>query len=351
MIQFLLALALLWAPAAHAQNLMCPTRPPGDSSNACASTAFVGAGLNVSIPATSNVLKGSGSAGSAVAATPGTDYITGAGLTTSQALQLPSGTTCQPYAGSGAAGTASQMVLGTGLSCTSGTLSVSGSMGVTGPGSSTSNGIATWSGTGGAVLLSPTNATVDSTGNASVANLAASGAVTGTGFVGLPVLLNTLTASSSATLSDTTSLTATYSEYDIYFENILPATTSTTCEIQVHSGGAFLATNYLTAGQYVNTGAQAVVSTSTTFIPCSAAVLVSNSGQGINGRFHLSNPSGTAVPKNIFGEDMYPATAGTLNFAQIGGYWNGGNGAVDGFQVFFSSGNIASGKIKIYGHN
>lgn len=31
----------LWATAAFAQNPQCPTRPPGDSTNACASTAFV----------------------------------------------------------------------------------------------------------------------------------------------------------------------------------------------------------------------------------------------------------------------------------------------------------------------
>jgi hypothetical protein len=33
----------------------------------------------------------------------------------------------------------------------------------------------------------------------------------------------------------------------------------------------------------------------------------------------------------------------------VAGFWNGGNGAVDGFEVLFSTGNIASGIIKIYG--
>lgn len=124
MIKFLLALALLWAPAAHAQNVMCPTRAPGDNSNACASTSFVGAASNASIPATSNVLKGSGSAGSALAATPGTDYVTGAGL--------PSGTTCQPYGGTGAAGTAQSMTLGAGLNCVSGTITTVSTLGAVG---------------------------------------------------------------------------------------------------------------------------------------------------------------------------------------------------------------------------
>jgi hypothetical protein len=43
--KLLLALALLWAPSAYAANSMCPTRPSGDSTNACASTAFVTTGI------------------------------------------------------------------------------------------------------------------------------------------------------------------------------------------------------------------------------------------------------------------------------------------------------------------
>ena len=48
------------------------------------------------------------------------------------------------------------------------------------------------------------------------------------------VLLNTLTASSSATLDDTTSITASYDLYMIEFENVLPATDSVnfTCGAQ-----------------------------------------------------------------------------------------------------------------------
>jgi hypothetical protein len=51
-------------------------------------------------------------------------------------------------------------------------------------------------------------------------NLQDSGSSCGTSAM---VLLNTLTASNSATLSDTSSLTATYPIYEIVFENIVPA--------------------------------------------------------------------------------------------------------------------------------
>lgn len=39
--KIILVLAILWSAPALAQNPTCPTRPPGDSTNACASTAFV----------------------------------------------------------------------------------------------------------------------------------------------------------------------------------------------------------------------------------------------------------------------------------------------------------------------
>jgi len=49
----------------------------------------------------------------------------------------------------------------------------------------------------------------------------------------------------------------------------------------------------------------------------------------------------------------YALLASCLVFAGAitNGYWNGGNGAITGFQVFFSSGNLASGSIKVYGLN
>lgn len=56
----LIVFGLLWCAPAHAQNTQCATRPPGDSSNACASTAFVGAAVTAAIPACTNLLNSPG---------------------------------------------------------------------------------------------------------------------------------------------------------------------------------------------------------------------------------------------------------------------------------------------------
>jgi hypothetical protein len=82
---------------------------------------------------------------------------------------------------------------------------------------------------------------------------------------GGPKLLNTLTASNSATLSDTTSFTNAFNEYDIVFENIVPATNAVACQLQVNSGGV-QATNYSTnALRFTSTTG---FDNPTTYIPC-----------------------------------------------------------------------------------
>jgi hypothetical protein len=176
-------------------------------------------------------------------------------------------------------------------------------------------------------------------------NINDSGAICGTASY---VLLATLTASNSATLSDTTHLTSSYTTYEILFANILPATNAVSCQLQVHTGGAYVATSYISNVVQV-TGASISAGTNTTGIICGGASAVLNTGPGISGIIRISNPSQTTSPKMMIGSLAHPTTGPALYGLTTFGYWNGGNGAVDGFQVIMSSGNITSGTIKIYG--
>lgn len=161
------------------------------------------------------------------------------------------------------------------------------------------------------------------------------------------VLLNTLTASSSTTLSDTTSLTATYNNYRIVFENILPVTNNVTVEFQIHSAGSFLATGYL--GQCsIFRGATTYIQP-TTFIALTNTSELTNTGQGFSGEIHVATPSNAAIGKVWWGNGGYILSGPTMTSSIFSGTWNGGTGAVDGFQLLMSSGNIASGVIRIYG--
>lgn len=165
------------------------------------------------------------------------------------------------------------------------------------------------------------------------------------------VLLNTLTASSSATLDDTTSITSAFSEYEVEFVNITPATNAVTCQIQIRSGGTFQTASYASVGMYGNALGAGTTGSISTYIPCSYTATLPNTAPGISGKIRVTNPLNTTVPKIWYGQFFGSSTSYPPLMLSSGGYWSGSNAAVDGVRVLFSSGNIASGTIKIYGSN
>lgn len=158
-------------------------------------------------------------------------------------------------------------------------------------------------------------------------------------------LLNTLTANNSPTLFDLTSFLSGFIGYELVFENLIPATTNVSSQIQVHSGGIFQTTGYL-ANEMHFIGSIATTAFTTLIPPSSSSIL--NSAPGLGAIFRVFNPSLTSTPKNWIGTFSYASTV-PGNVGGIGtGYWNS-NGAVDGFQFLFSAGNITSGVIRVYG--
>lgn len=203
---------------------------------------------------------------------------------------------------------------------------------------------------------------------ASSGNIAAAGSVTAganlvvsTGTVTVPAatiadaalvtppgrtLLATLTASNSATLSDTTSFTSSYRNYELVFEQIVPATNNVTLELQVQSGGSFKSAGYA-CNTIVADSAGVSTQAATTFIQMSKATTLSNVGTlGMNGTFRVQNPSANAICA-VTGNFVEPGT-NPPHTGLVGGYW-GTAGVVTGFQILMSSGNITSGTVKIYG--
>jgi hypothetical protein len=154
------------------------------------------------------------------------------------------------------------------------------------------------------------------------------------------VLLNVLTGSASASLVDTTNITSSYNDYMITFDNVIPATDSVGLYCQVRSGGSFKSTSYLNQAGGVTTAID---------LTSGSATVSNNSSGGVTGTMYLRHVNATTNFKFCDGR-----TYGLLASTGIGannpaGYWNGGTGAVDGIQFLFSSGNIATGVIKIYG--
>jgi len=159
-------------------------------------------------------------------------------------------------------------------------------------------------------------------------------------------LLNTLTAASSATLGDTTSLTSTFRDYEIVFDNIVPGTTTVTLEFQVHSGGTFQATSYLSSTFGTNGTATILANAATTFIPLTHTT-VTTGNSGVSGTIRLYGPvNGGTFSKYVTGNTT--SFNGAILATIVSGTW-GTVTAIDGFQILFSAGNIASGTVKIYG--
>lgn len=166
-----------------------------------------------------------------------------------------------------------------------------------------------------------------------------SGYTVGTKPMGI-VLLNTLTASGSATLDDTTSITAAYDLYLIEIENIVPVTNATRLMLQFskNAGGAWLSTGYLNS---------AGGATDSVWINNNAA-LDNTAGAGISAAFYLQGPNRTDNKKQIAATGVMLSGAAAANVSGRGWY-NTDNDAVNAMRFKMDSGNISTGKIRIYG--
>lgn len=147
-------------------------------------------------------------------------------------------------------------------------------------------------------------------------------------------LLNTLTGSGGATLSDTTSFTAAYKNYYLVFDHLLPAVADS-FKLLIHSGGSFKSSGYIGGGGGGN------------YIAIGGATSIAASG--LNGRVDFFAPlDGTF--SMVLGT-VSTDNGGAIAVANPNGYW-GTPAVVDGLQIATVGGaNIASGKVLIYGYN
>lgn len=169
---------------------------------------------------------------------------------------------------------------------------------------------------------------------------------------GAMVLLEEHTGSSSADLEFTTFYSATYDDYVIRIVTLEPATTTVTLEMQVSTdgGSTWVADgNYYGAALgYDNGGAaQSFHPAATNFFSITAGSYVTTGFDGVNGQIDMMNPGSASVRKAITFHVTAPTTSAFATFAGSG-VWTGTT-AVNAVRFLFSSGNIASGTIRIYG--
>jgi hypothetical protein len=166
------------------------------------------------------------------------------------------------------------------------------------------------------------------------------------------VLLSTQTASSSATIDFTSFISATYKNYFVVFDNVLPATTNTALWLRTSTNNSTFdsgASDYQYIGTGLSTaaGAQNPVSTGAAQVATSLEQ-VGNAGAGISGTMYLYNLDNTARNK-IFTYDVgYQASGG--DYVRVSGMGvRASTGDIDAIRFLMSSGNIASGTFKLFG--
>jgi len=172
------------------------------------------------------------------------------------------------------------------------------------------------------------------------------------------VLLSTTTASSSATIDITSDIDSTYKEYQFHFTDIHPATDNVDFMVLFRDGSsAFDATVTSSSfdayhneaddgsGLAYNTGMDLAQATS-------GQKLIEDQGndndQCGSGILHLFNPSSTTFVKHFIARTRNTHHGNYTADEFVAGYCNV-TAAIDGVQFKFSSGNIDSGTIKMYG--
>jgi len=191
--------------------------------------------------------------------------------------------------------------------------------------------------------------------NRSILNVTALGSLS-TGDMNL-ITTNTISSGVSSS-SFTSNIDSTYDTYLFKFINIHPATDGANFQVNFRDGGsdydATKTTTFFNAFHDeadANTGLNYFdandLAQSTSFQNISLAVGADND-QSSSGELLLFSPSSTTFVKHFISQfDSYESTNYNTNYF-VAGYCNV-TAAIDGVQFKFSSGNIDSGVIKMYG--
>ena len=183
--------------------------------------------------------------------------------------------------------------------------------------------------------------------------------------LGSMTLIKTLTASSSANLtfvdgSSSVVLDSTYPIYVFKFINMQSASTDVAFQVNFRDGGSsYDATKttsyfYTEHGDGGQAGTVGYLASRDEAQSSDAQHLTTNIGRtgsdSASGTLHLFNPSSTTFVKHFTSvvSNHDTTSPGYSQAIYVGGYCNV-TAAIDGVQFTMSSGNIASGTIKLYG--
>ena len=192
--------------------------------------------------------------------------------------------------------------------------------------------------------------------NRSILNVTALDSITS----GVMNLITTNTISSGVSSSSfTSSIDSTYDTYLFKFINIHPASNNVTWTVNFRDGGSNFdatktTTNFLANHTEADGGASISYSTSqdlaqsTDYAPLNENTYATDADASLCGEMFLFTPSNTTFVKHFIAKVAFMATNPGSRHDFTAGYCNTTT-AIDGVDFKFSSGNIDSGVIKMYG--
>jgi len=176
---------------------------------------------------------------------------------------------------------------------------------------------------------------------------------------GLALLL-TATASASSSIDFTTNIDSTYEEYELHIINLVPATDDSEVRLVVSEDGGSTfktgASDYELSISTIDSGNDIYISQTEPNL--GHILLTRNSiggdvgnaaGESFSGVIKIFNPSETSLTKLFQVCGSYIHAGGTLQQVSGSAAYKGTSNAIDALRIIMDSGNITSGKFKLYG--
>ena len=170
---------------------------------------------------------------------------------------------------------------------------------------------------------------------------------------GKNVLISTITISSNQTYADFQSMDSTYKIYTVTYNDINSENDGVALYFNYEIGGAWIDSggNYQYCNNSVNSGGSQDqnASTSASDVKLHNETLGNATGENLNGILTCFAPSDTTNFKSCMYDTILQRTDGEMCRTAGSLYYDSGQAAVTGLRFKFSSGDIASGQLKLWG--
>ena len=157
-------------------------------------------------------------------------------------------------------------------------------------------------------------------------------------------LISTTTASNDATVDITSGFGSSYDMYLIKLTSIIPVTDTAQLRGRLRQSGSFRSDSTYDTQFGNNASAMALSSAAGT------DALGTGSMETYTGMLWLMNPNDGTNAQLWRGYNVYKSANAEQKTASMSGYYDGNAGAIDGFQILMSSGNVNTGTVELWGY-